>query len=118
MTVLKNHKSSWKGECKNSSWKLVKGNTNVSKYANFDWTEKNPSLKLVFLTRNLNYFIIRQVLGCNLLCIEHLVQGGDSSRGQTVKAETSLDGGDGALKVCRVQQLGELEQAMAQHEEL
>lgn len=46
------------------------------------------------------------------------MKGGDSSRGQTVKAKASLDGSDGALKVCCVQKLGELEQAMAQHKEL
>lgn len=46
------------------------------------------------------------------------MKGGDGSWGQTVKAKASLDGGDGALNVCCVQQLGKLEQAMAQHEEL
>lgn len=46
------------------------------------------------------------------------MKGGDGSWGQTVKTKTSLDGRDGALKVRCVQQLSELEQAMAQHEEL
>lgn len=44
-----------------------------------------------------------------MLCIGHLMKGGDGSRGQTVEAKASLDGGDGALKVGCVQQLHELE---------
>lgn len=53
-----------------------------------------------------------------MLCIEHLVKGGDGSRGQTVKAKAPLNGSDGALKVRCVQQLSELKQAMTQDEEL
>lgn len=48
----------------------------------------------------------------------HLIEGGDGSRRVAAEAVAPLDGGDDALEVGAVQQLGELQEAVAQDEEL
>lgn len=96
--------------------RTVKGNTNIAKCEN-KAQKKKIKHKLLF-SCHWTQTSSPPILWSCLLCTKHLVKGGDGPRGQTVKAEASLDGGDGALKVRRVQQLGELEQAMAKHEEL
>lgn len=46
------------------------------------------------------------------------MQGGNGSRGVAAEAVASLDCGDDALEVGAVEQLGELQEAVAQDEEL
>lgn len=48
----------------------------------------------------------------------HLVQTGDETRGRAGEPEALLDGGEAALEVGTVQELGELQEAMAEHEHL
>lgn len=48
----------------------------------------------------------------------HLVERGNGSRGVAAEAVASLDSGDGALEVGAVEQLRELQEAMAQDEQL
>lgn len=48
----------------------------------------------------------------------HLVERGNGSRGVAVQAVAPLDGGDGTLEVRAVQQLRELQEAVAQDEQL
>lgn len=48
----------------------------------------------------------------------HLVQRRDGSRRVAAEAVAALHGGDDALEVGAVEQLGELQEAVAQHEEL
>lgn len=48
----------------------------------------------------------------------HLIEGGDGSRWVAAEAVAPFDGGDDALEVGAVQQLGELQEAVAQDEEL
>ena len=46
------------------------------------------------------------------------MEGGQGSGGGAAEPEAPLYGGDGALEVGAVEQLGELQQAVAQHEQL
>lgn len=48
----------------------------------------------------------------------YLVERGNGSRGVAAEAIASLDCGDDALEVSTVQQLGELQEAVAQDKEL
>lgn len=48
----------------------------------------------------------------------YLIQAGNETRGGTGEAEALLDGGEAALEVGTVQELGELQEAMAEHEHL
>lgn len=56
---------------------------------------------------------------CGYVCVgSHLVERGNGSRGVAVQAVAPLDGGDGTLEVRAVQQLRELQEAVAQDEQL
>lgn len=46
------------------------------------------------------------------------MQRGNGGRGVAAEAVAPLDGGDDALEVGAVEQLGELQEAVAQHEQL
>lgn len=48
----------------------------------------------------------------------YLIQAGNETRGRTGEAEALLDGGEAALEVGAVQELAELQEAMAEHEHL
>lgn len=48
----------------------------------------------------------------------YLIQAGNETRGRTGEAKALLDGGEAALEVGAVQELGELQEAMAEHEHL
>lgn len=50
--------------------------------------------------------------------VTDLVERGNGSRGVAAEAIAFLDCGDGALEVGAVQQLGELQEAVAQHKQL
>lgn len=56
---------------------------------------------------------------CNIVVVgSYLVERGNHSRGVAAEAIAFLDGGDGALEVGAVHQLGELQEAVAQDEQL
>lgn len=56
---------------------------------------------------------------CGYVCVgSHLVERGNGSRGVAVQTIAPLDGGDGTLEVRAVQQLRELQEAVAQDEQL
>lgn len=48
----------------------------------------------------------------------HLVQTGNETRGRTGEPKALLDGGEAALEVGAVQELAELQEAVAEHEHL
>lgn len=50
--------------------------------------------------------------------VTHLVQWGDGSWWVAAETEAALDGGDGAFEVGAVEELRELQQSMAQDEQL
>lgn len=50
--------------------------------------------------------------------VADLIQAGNEARGRTGEAKALLDGGEAALEVGAVQELAELQEAMAEHEHL
>lgn len=70
-----------------------------------------------------NYWVLPRETGSGTLrrfslSGSHLVQRRDGSRRVAAEAVAALHGGDDALEVGAVEQLGELQEAVAQHEEL
>ena len=50
--------------------------------------------------------------------VADLIQAGNETRGRTGEAKALLDGGEAAFEVGAVQELAELQKAMAEHEHL
>lgn len=65
-----------------------------------------------------NYWVLTGSGILRRFSLSHLVQRRDGSRRVAAEAVAALHGGDDALEVGAVEQLGELQEAVAQHEEL
>lgn len=75
----------------------------------------NSSFVIGILGIKLSWF---QTVWGYVIVGSYLVERGNGSRGVAAEAIASLDCGDGALEVGAVQQLGELQQSVAQDEQL